>query len=75
VAHRHTRHLDQHSNTHVTQEDTMPGKHPSIKKGDTYEALRERGYSKEKSARIANAQAAGTIDHAGRGNRKARKKS
>ncbi len=30
----------------------------SIKDDDTYEALREEGYSKEKSARIANAQAA-----------------
>ncbi|WP_299815833.1 Rho termination factor N-terminal domain-containing protein [uncultured Roseibium sp.] len=30
---------------------------PSIKNEDTYEALREEGYSKEKSARIANAQA------------------
>ena len=28
-----------------------------------YDALREKGYSKEKAARIANAQAAGTIDH------------
>lgn len=32
---------------------------PSIKKPDTYEALREDGASKEKAARIANAQAAG----------------
>ena len=30
---------------------------PQIKKDDTYEALRDKGYSKEKSARIANAQA------------------
>ncbi len=29
----------------------------SIKKEDTYDALRDKGYSKEKSARIANAQA------------------
>lgn len=28
-----------------------------IKNDDTYEALRDKGYSKEKSARIANAQA------------------
>ncbi|TPV34893.1 Rho termination factor [Paucihalobacter ruber] len=27
---------------------------PSIKNEDQYEALREKGYSKEKSARIAN---------------------
>ena len=37
----------------------MPGKDhgPSIKKPDTYDALREQGSSKEKAARIANAQA------------------
>lgn len=45
----------------------MPGNHKSIKKEDTYEALREKGYSKEKSARIANAQANHTIDHKGKG--------
>lgn len=31
----------------------------SIKNSDTYEALRRKGASKEKAARIANAQAAG----------------
>ena len=38
----------------------MPGKDhgPSIKDDETYEALREDGASKEKAARIANAQAA-----------------
>jgi hypothetical protein len=39
----------------------MPGSKkpgPSVKKPDTYEALRDKGLSKEKSARIANAQAA-----------------
>lgn len=30
---------------------------PSVKKDDTYEKLREKGASKEKAARIANAQA------------------
>ena len=30
---------------------------PSIKDEDTYEALRDKGASKEKAARIANAQA------------------
>jgi hypothetical protein len=30
---------------------------PSIKKPDTYEALREKGMSKEKAAKISNAQA------------------
>ena len=30
---------------------------PSVKDKETYEALRDKGYSKEKSARIANAQA------------------
>jgi hypothetical protein len=47
------------------------GRHgPSIKKDDTYEALRRKGYSKRKAARIANAQANGTINH--RGGRKRR---
>ncbi len=32
---------------------------PSIKDDETYQALREDGASKEKAARIANAQAAG----------------
>jgi len=32
---------------------------PSIKDDDTYEALRDEGMTKEKAARIANAQAAG----------------
>lgn len=36
----------------------MAAKHKSsIKKSDTYEALRNKGASKEKAARIANAQA------------------
>ncbi|MBI6629623.1 DUF7218 family protein [Pontibaca salina] len=36
----------------------MPDKDmSSIKDEETYEALRDKGYSKEKSARIANAQA------------------
>lgn len=36
----------------------MPDKDmSSIKDKETYEALRDKGYSKEKSARIANAQA------------------
>jgi hypothetical protein len=30
---------------------------PQVKEDDTYEELRDKGYSKEKSARIANAQA------------------
>lgn len=36
---------------------------PSIKDSDTYDALRDQGASKEKAARIANAQASGDIDH------------
>lgn len=35
---------------------------PSIKKPDTYEALREDGASKSKAAAIANAQASDDID-------------
>ncbi len=31
---------------------------PSIKDDDQYEALREKGYSKEKAARISNAEGA-----------------
>ena len=31
---------------------------PSIKDEETYQALRDKGYSEEKAARIANAQAA-----------------
>jgi len=33
------------------------GSRPRVKNEDTYEELRDKGYSKEKSARIANAQA------------------
>jgi hypothetical protein len=38
----------------------MPGRDPgpSIKDKDQYEALRDKGYSKEKSARISNSQGA-----------------
>ncbi|NNC47402.1 MAG: Rho termination factor [Sphingomonas sp.] len=35
----------------------------SIKDEDTYEALRDEGYSKSKSAAIANAQANNSVDH------------
>lgn len=38
----------------------MPGKKspgPSIKKPDEYEALKKKGYSKTKSAKISNADA------------------
>lgn len=36
-----------------------------IKDDKLYEDLREKGESKEKAARIANAKAAGTLDHRG----------
>jgi VIT1/CCC1 family predicted Fe2+/Mn2+ transporter len=36
---------------------------PQIKDDALYEALRKQGNSPEKAARIANAKAAGTIDH------------
>jgi len=39
----------------------MPGKKspgPQVKDKDQYEALRDKGYSKEKSARIANSKGA-----------------
>lgn len=32
----------------------MPGKRANVKNEEQYEALRDKGYSKEKSARIAN---------------------
>ena len=38
----------------------MPGKKspgPSVKKPDTYEALKDKGMSKERAAKISNAQA------------------
>ena len=38
---------------------------PQIKDDKLYEDLREEGNSKEKAARIANAKAAGTLDHRG----------
>jgi hypothetical protein len=37
-----------------------------IKNDDLYEKLRSEGASKEKAARIANAEAAGTLEHKGR---------
>ncbi len=42
----------------------MPKDHgPTIKDDKLYEDLRDDGMSKEKAARIANAKAAGTLDH------------
>lgn len=38
---------------------------PQIKDDKLYEDLRRQGESKEKAARIANAKAAGTLDHKG----------
>jgi hypothetical protein len=44
----------------------MPKDHgPQIKNDKLYEDLRRDGASKEKAARIANAKAAGTLDHRG----------
>ena len=39
----------------------MPGKEhgPSVKKADSYDALRDKGFSKSKAAAISNAQAQG----------------
>lgn len=36
---------------------------PTVKDDKLYEDLREGGASKQKAARIANAKAAGTLDH------------
>ena len=38
---------------------------PQVKDDKLYEDLRRDGASKEKAARIANAKAAGTLDHKG----------
>ena len=38
---------------------------PSVKDDKLYEDLRRDGASKEKAARIANAKAAGTLEHRG----------
>ena len=43
------------------------GKRPSIKDEETYEALREDGASKEKAARIANAQASDDMEPGDKG--------
>ncbi|MET3826788.1 hypothetical protein ABIC16_002481 [Sphingomonas sp. PvP055] len=40
---------------------------PSVKDDELYEELRADGASPQKAARIANAKAAGTIDHRGGG--------
>ena len=40
---------------------------PSVKDDKLYEDLRRDGASKGKAARIANAKAAGTLDHRGSG--------
>lgn len=40
---------------------------PSVKDDDTYEALRDEGASKEKAARIANAQASDSQKPSSRG--------
>jgi hypothetical protein len=39
----------------VVPKGKSPG--PSVKKPDTYEALRDKGMSKERAAKISNAQA------------------
>ena len=36
----------------------MPGKRPSVENEDQYEALKEKGMSKERAARIANSPGA-----------------
>ena len=36
----------------------MPGKRPSVKNEDQYEALKEKGMSKERAAKIANSPGA-----------------
>jgi hypothetical protein len=40
------------------KEATMPGKRPSVKNEKQYEALKDKGMSKERAARIANSPGA-----------------
>jgi hypothetical protein len=51
---------------------TMPKKAPgpSVKKPDTYEALRDKGMSKERAAKISNAQANKQKSKSGKGKKK-----
>lgn len=50
--------------TWLRQADEAPmTKGDSIKRPDVYRALRRQGYDKSKAAAIANATAAGTVDH------------
>jgi hypothetical protein len=44
----------------LVQPKMMPMPNPQIKNEEQYEALRDKGYSKEKSARIANTPDSGT---------------
>jgi hypothetical protein len=48
----------------------MPGKRPSVKNEKQYEALKEKGMSKERAARIANSPGASS-----RGGKKSHSKS
>ena len=52
----------------------MPGKRPSVKNEKQYEALKDKGMSKERAARIANSPDAskhgGQASHSGSGNPK-----
>lgn len=52
----------------------MPGKRPSVKNEEQYEALKKKGMSKERAARIANSPDAsrhgGQASHSGSGNPK-----
>jgi hypothetical protein len=40
------------------KEDVMPGKRPSVKNEKQYEALKDKGMSKQRAARIANSPGA-----------------
>lgn len=55
----------------------MPGKKhgPSIKKPAEYESLRDKGMSKEKAARISNADAKSTKGSAQKASKKGGRKS
>src|SRR5688572_23431995 len=58
VEHARSQHTGFATTFAVHKEVSMPGKkYDSIKKPETYEALREKGMSKERAAKISNAQA------------------
>ncbi len=63
--------LGRHPNTHRVEEDVVPGKGAHVKNEKQYEALKDKGMSKERAAKIANSPKAskhgGEKSHSGSG--------